>query len=183
MVLISHFFIFILFTAFASLFIAWLVFCAFFSCCSVHRHGNDIRSSISYCTFTASVHSCRTCSRNTLASRCTSQTNDSRLSEPPHYSRGSQPMARVPLVVREGLPRWYASNFHFFTKKKNSQLSSLRIGLCFWINKFSCSLLFLLYGNIMTFHALLANLHRASTNWWKVNKNKNLIKFSCGLLL
>ena len=45
-------------------------------------------------------------------------TNDSGLSEPPHYSRGSQPMARVPLVVREGLPRWYASNFHFFTKKK-----------------------------------------------------------------
>jgi len=29
----------------------------------------------------------------------------------------------------------------------------------------------------MTFDALLANLHHASTNWWRVNKNKNLIKF------
>jgi len=35
----------------------------------------------------------------------------------------------------------------------------------------------------MTFDALLANLCYASTNWWKVNKNKNLIKFSCGLSL
>jgi len=35
----------------------------------------------------------------------------------------------------------------------------------------------------MTFNALLANLRHASTNRWKVNKNKNLIKFSRGLLL
>jgi len=28
----------------------------------------------------------------------------------------------------------------------------------------------------MTFDALLANLRRASTNCWKVNKNKNLVK-------
>jgi len=35
----------------------------------------------------------------------------------------------------------------------------------------------------MTFDALLANLHHAMTNWRKVNKNKKLIKFSCGLLL
>jgi len=33
----------------------------------------------------------------------------------------------------------------------------------------------------MTFDALFANLRYASINWWKVNKN--LIKFSCGLLL
>jgi len=32
----------------------------------------------------------------------------------------------------------------------------------------------------MTFDALLANLRHASTNWWKVNKNQNIIKFSCG---
>jgi len=35
----------------------------------------------------------------------------------------------------------------------------------------------------MIFDALLANLRHALTNWWKVNKNKNLIKFSCGILL
>jgi len=35
----------------------------------------------------------------------------------------------------------------------------------------------------MSFDALLANLRRASTKRWNVNKNKNLIKFSCGLLL
>jgi len=35
----------------------------------------------------------------------------------------------------------------------------------------------------MTSNALLANLRHALTKWWKVNKNKNLIKFSCGLLL
>jgi len=35
----------------------------------------------------------------------------------------------------------------------------------------------------MTFDALLANLRHASTNWWKVNKNKNLIKFSYDLSL
>jgi len=35
----------------------------------------------------------------------------------------------------------------------------------------------------MIFYALLANLRHASTNWWKINKNKNIIKFSCGLLL
>jgi len=35
----------------------------------------------------------------------------------------------------------------------------------------------------MTVDALLANLSHASTNWWKVNKIKNLIEFSCGLLL
>jgi len=35
----------------------------------------------------------------------------------------------------------------------------------------------------MTFVALLANLRHPSTNWWKVNKNKNLIKYSCDLLL
>jgi len=34
----------------------------------------------------------------------------------------------------------------------------------------------------MTFDALLANLHQTSANWWKVNKHKNLIKFSCHLL-
>ena len=33
----------------------------------------------------------------------------------------------------------------------------------------------------MTFFVLLANLRHVSTNWWKVNKN--LIQFSCGLLL
>jgi len=33
-------------------------------------------------------------------------------------------------------------------------------------------MLFLLYCNIMTFNALLANLCHASTNRWKVNKNK-----------
>jgi len=35
--------------------------------------------------------------------------------------------------------------------------------------------LFLLYRNIMTFDALLPNLCHASTNWWKVNKHKNLV--------
>ena len=40
------------------------------------------------------------------------------------------------------------------------------------------SLLFLLYRNIMTFDALLTNLRHASTNWWKANKNKNIVKFS-----
>jgi len=35
----------------------------------------------------------------------------------------------------------------------------------------------------MTVDALLANLRHVSTNWWKVNKNKNLIEFCCGLLL
>jgi len=35
----------------------------------------------------------------------------------------------------------------------------------------------------MTFDVLLANLRHASTNLWTVNKKKNLIKFSCGLLL
>jgi len=35
----------------------------------------------------------------------------------------------------------------------------------------------------MTFDALLANLRRASTNWWKVNKNNNLNEFSCVFLL
>ena len=43
---------------------------------------------------------------------------------------------------------------------------------------FSCSLLFLLYRNIMTFDALLVNLRHASGNWWKLNKN--LIKFGGG---
>jgi len=43
--------------------------------------------------------------------------------------------------------------------------------------------LFLLYRNIMTFDALLPNLRHATTNWWKVNKYKYLIKFTCGLLL
>jgi len=32
-----------------------------------------------------------------------------------------------------------------------------------------------LYHNIITFDALLANLRHASTNWRKVNKNKNFI--------
>jgi len=31
------------------------------------------------------------------------------------------------------------------------------------------------HRNIMTFDALLANLRHASTNWRKVNKNKNFI--------
>jgi len=99
-----------------------------------------------------------------------------------HQSRGSQPVVRVPLVVREGLPggKRVTSIFH---KNPDSQLCSLRIGLCFKINKFSCSLLFLLYRKIMTFDVLLANLRHASTDWWKVNKKKNLIKYSCGLLL
>jgi len=35
----------------------------------------------------------------------------------------------------------------------------------------------------MTFDSLLANLRHASIKWWKVNKSKNPIKFSCGLLL
>jgi len=35
----------------------------------------------------------------------------------------------------------------------------------------------------MSFHALSANLRHASTNWWKVNKQKYRIKFSYGLLL
>jgi len=35
----------------------------------------------------------------------------------------------------------------------------------------------------MTFDAPLVNLRYASTNWWKMNKKTNLIKFSCGLLL
>jgi len=34
---------------------------------------------------------------------------------------------------------------------------------------------------MITFDVLLANLRHASTNWCKANKNKNLIKFSCGL--
>jgi len=33
----------------------------------------------------------------------------------------------------------------------------------------------LLYRNIMPFYALFANLRHASTNWRKVNKNKNFI--------
>jgi len=60
-------------------------------------------------------------------------------------------------------------------------LPSLRIGLSFQIIKLSCILPFLLYRNIMTFNALLANLRHASTNWLKVNKN--LIKLCCGTLL
>jgi len=32
----------------------------------------------------------------------------------------------------------------------------------------------------MNFNVLLANLLHASTNWWKGNTNKNLIKFNCG---
>jgi len=35
----------------------------------------------------------------------------------------------------------------------------------------------------MTFDALVANLRHTSTNWWKVNKKKYLIEFSCGLFL
>jgi len=57
------------------------------------------------------------------------------------------------------------------------------MGLSFLINKFYCSFLFLLFRNIMNFDALLANLRHASTNWWKVKKNKNLITFRCDLLL
>jgi len=34
----------------------------------------------------------------------------------------------------------------------------------------------------MKFDALLEILRHASNNWWMINKNKNLIKFSCGLL-
>jgi len=30
----------------------------------------------------------------------------------------------------------------------------------------------------MTSYVLLANLRRASTNWWKVNKNKKFIIFN-----
>jgi len=33
----------------------------------------------------------------------------------------------------------------------------------------------------MTFDVLSANLPHTSTNWWKVNKNKNLNIVSCGL--
>jgi len=33
----------------------------------------------------------------------------------------------------------------------------------------------------MTFDGLLTNLCHASTGWWKTNKN--LTKFSCGILL
>jgi len=79
-------------------------------------------------------------------------------------------------VVREGLPGGTRVT-RIFHKNLDSQLSSLRIGLCFQINKFSCTPLFLLYRNIMTFDALLTNLRHPSTNWWKVNNNKNLIKF------
>jgi len=77
--------------------------------------------------------------------------------------------------------RWYAKNFHFFHKNLDSQLSSLRIGLCFKVNKCSCTPLYLLHRNMITFDTLLANLRNTSTDWCKVNKNKNLIKFSCGL--
>jgi len=34
----------------------------------------------------------------------------------------------------------------------------------------------------MSFDTLLANLRHELTDWWKVNKNKKLIKFSCGPL-
>jgi len=37
-----------------------------------------------------------------------------------------------------------------------------------------------MYRNIMIFDALLANLHHASTSWWKANKD---LKFCCDLLL
>jgi len=47
-----------------------------------------------------------------------------------------------------GSSRWYVSNFHFH-KNLDSQLSNLRIGLCFSIKTFSCSLLFLLHRNVM----------------------------------
>jgi len=80
-----------------------------------------------------------------------------------------------PPVVRVGLPCGMWVTF-IFQKNMDSQLSSLCIGLCFQINKFSCSLLLLLYHNIMTFDALLANLHHASTNWWKENKTKISLK-------
>ena len=85
-------------------------------------------------------------------------------------------MVRVPLVVREGLPGGTRVT-SIFSQKPGFTISSLRIGLCFWINKFSCSLVFLSYRNIMSFDALLANLRYASTGWWKVNKNKNLVRF------
>jgi len=39
-------------------------------------------------------------------------------------------MVRVPLVVREGLPGG-TRELPFFNKNLDSQLSSLRIGLCF----------------------------------------------------
>ena len=35
----------------------------------------------------------------------------------------------------------------------------------------------------MTLFGLLANSRHAATNWRKVDKNKNLIKFSCSLVL
>jgi len=71
--------------------------------------------------------------------------------------------------------RWYMSTFYFFTKTWICSFSSLCNGLCFSIHKFSCNLLFLLYRNIIIFDELLANLSHMSTNWWKVNKSKNLI--------
>jgi len=36
---------------------------------------------------------------------------------------------------------------------------------------------------MIAFDVLLANLRHASTNWCKVNKNKNLIEFSCGVFV
>jgi len=71
--------------------------------------------------------------------------------------------------------RWYASNFHFFTKTWMWTVFEFTCRALFLKDTYSCSLLFLLYHNIMTFDALLANLRHASTHWRKVNKNKNLI--------
>jgi len=36
----------------------------------------------------------------------------------------------------------------------------------------------LLFRNTTTFDALLENLRHASINWWKVNKNKNIMSLN-----
>jgi len=76
-------------------------------------------------------------------------------------------VVRVPLVVREGLPGGTRETYIF------SQIPGL--------NKCYCTPLYLLHRNMITFDVLLVNSRYDSTNWCKVNKNKNLIKFSCGL--
>ena len=53
--------------------------------------------------------------------------------------------------------RWCASNFHFFTKTWIHSFLVYVSGFVSKENKSSCSLLFLLYRNIMTFETLLGN--------------------------
>jgi len=71
------------------------------------------------------------------------------------------------VTLRQGLPtcgtrrssRWYASNFHFFTETCIPGFLVYVSGFLYKENKSSCSLLFLLYRNIMTFDAVCSQIY------------------------